>query len=242
MNKFVKWTLISLPILAGGVIVYLQLKKKHPQQSPITTNNSGTQGPGLAQQSDQAAGLSTAQINAKYFPLQSGSNNQYVGELQDVLGVTIDNKFGPGTLAALQAQASVNAVADLATLNSIEDSILATDQAAATVAARTSASQSLLALFQNMLMNGVQLITPSTDTTWYSVTQDNNGNWNRSGQQLSLTAGQVLSLSSYNLVTVDPNTGNLIINCLGDNMLFSGFLFGSNKGYWMADPTPLVIS
>ena len=72
--------------------------------------------------------------------------------------------------------------------------------------------------------------------------QDNNGNWNRSGTQLTLTAGQVLSLSTYLLQTVDPVTGNLIINCLGDSGLFSGMLFGTNQGLWIADPTPLVIS
>lgn len=242
MNKALKWTLILVPVAVGGVIVYTQLKKYAvPSKKPIPTNSNGTLGQGAAAAVDQASGISEATINSNNFPLKVGSNNKYVGELQDVLGVTIDNKFGPGTQAALQEQAGVSQVASLTHLNSIEDAILQNDASADAIATKASLSGSIVSNFQNGGIAVGNNITTLADTTWFMVTQDpGSGNWIKGDMQLSLKADTNLGTKNYVPYTVDGYSGNLIVYCNGGNILST--LFGSNIGYWMADPNAISLT
>ncbi len=245
MNKALKWTLILVPVAVGGVVIYTQLKKYAvPSKIPVPTNSNGTLGQGAAAAVDQASGIPEATINTNNFPLKVGSNNKYVGELQDVLGVTIDNKFGPATQSALQEQAGVSQVASLAHLNSIEDLILQNDANTDAIAQKTSLSGSILSNYQNGASGGIAAasnITTLQDTNWIIVTQDpGSGNWIKGNSQIPLKAGTNLGTKYYVPYAVDAYSGNLIVYCNGGNILSA--LFGSNIGYWMADPNAISLT
>jgi len=98
-DKVGKWSLILAPILIGGYIIYRQLHPKKVYDTKIDTSGD--------------------------FPLKVGSKNKYVGQLQDALGVSVDNIFGTKeTLPALQKQANKSQIKDIAdlmnTISSIE--------------------------------------------------------------------------------------------------------------------------
>ena len=109
-NKVGKWSLILAPIVIGGYLIYNQLHPTRvlnkPQPTPKPTKPD-------------------TKTETSYFPLKKGSNNDYVGQLQDELGIAIDNQFGKDTLAALKEQTGKTQINDyndlIATLTLIDN-------------------------------------------------------------------------------------------------------------------------
>ena len=223
-NKYIKWGLISLVILSGAGIVYWELSKKVvPTKKPIpdtggrlpATNkiNGGT----VSGQSDASGS----------FPLQKGvKDNAYVGQLQDVLGVTIDNNFGSITLAALQDQVGVSSVASLDDLNTIEDTILAKDTSDNTISLNSTLSQNLISS-----ASSCSYLKTLAATVWHQVQLDMNENFISAGYQISFSKGKEITLKDYTPFGIDPSDGYLIIVCNK----------GNNAGEWKANPNDLTL-
>lgn len=84
MQTWVKWTLISVPILVGGFLIYKKLKKpdeeklnqEKPKDTPTPTPTP------------------TPPIKVEGFPIKKGSKGAIVRELQQYL-LRIDNKSLP---------------------------------------------------------------------------------------------------------------------------------------------------
>lgn len=168
---------------------------------------------------------STQAATTNYFPLSKGSNNQYVGQLQDALGITIDNKFGNDTLSALQEQTGKSSITGLDELNVTIDAIIAQDASGSDA----DLSAKLIAGFGNN--PNLRYIKVLKATNWKQVQQDYQNNWLPAGYQLSLGTNKNMNLSDYTPFYVDDATGSLIIFCNK----------GANIGFWRANPNDLTL-
>lgn len=132
MNNFLKYSLIALPVLVGGYIVYRQLKPKKdkadetptptPTPTPIPTTITPSGG----------GGSSTFQVRDS-FPLKKGSRGAKVKELQGyILKIDknalprfgADGDFGNETEGALQMLFGKQVVNSQAELNEIKNKSL----------------------------------------------------------------------------------------------------------------------
>ena len=230
MTKTVKIIILSLPVLIGGGVYYWWFKK---YSIPTKTAIPQIGGNGPAGKSQPAAAASTS---ACTYPLQQGSINTCVGQLQDALGINIDNNFGGQTYDALLEQAGLTSIASASQLSQVIDSILSNDEGSVVV--NTELSNTLLSSYQggSAISMGVGL-SPYTYlkavnyTVFKQVGQDSTGSWYSVGFQLPLSAGKNIPLSTYQPIGVDPDTGNLIVNCTS----------GVNQGYWSANPNDLSL-
>lgn len=106
MNKYLKYSLIALPILVGGYIVYKQLKpKKKKEQTPPPPPPTPTPTPKLT------GGDSVIKVRAEGFPIKKGSRGAKVRELQGYIlkknpkalpKYGADGDFGNETEGAMQ--------------------------------------------------------------------------------------------------------------------------------------------
>lgn len=233
MTKALKIVLISLPIIGAGGFYYWWYKKYAiPTKKAVPV--IGGNGPVGKTQTSASAASTTSGCT---YPLQQGSKNTCVGQLQDALGVTIDNNFGKQTYDALLEQAGVTYISSLVQLNQIIDSILSNDEGSFVI--NSNLSNSILSNYQNSanvsLAIGVgtfKYLQAINYTVFRQVSQYSDGSWYSAGYQLPLTKGKNIPLSTYQPVSVDPETGNLILNCIS----------GSNQGYWSANPNDLLLS
>ncbi len=119
MNKALKWTLILIPVLAGGYVIYTQIKKYNGAKAP------GTGTPPAGNGTVNGGGGGTPGC---IFPLKKGSTGSCVQQLQRALiayyGPSILPKYGAdgnwgsetdGAMKALTgtAAASISSQADL---------------------------------------------------------------------------------------------------------------------------------
>lgn len=235
LNKYIKWTLYSLPlVIGGGAIWYIWKHYKIPKP----TKNAATNGVNPKTNPNGNNGGSAAATAGCTFPLIQGSNNPCVGQLQDVLGVTIDNDFGPKTLAALQQQVNLSQVADANALSSIEDQILAQDQSAGNVAYMSSLANNILSNYTNNTW-----LTVQNDTVWNEVQQNNDGSFSAVGNQITFTAGTKINLKDYEPYAVDPNSNNIIIESTGTNSNFFDTILNNNtvQALWSANPADIIL-
>lgn len=120
MNKAVKWTLISLPVLVGGYFIYTQVKRY-----------SASKAPGAALPPAGGGGTGTTPVSACSFPLKKGSVGVCVQQLQMALikyyGPSILPKYGAdgnwgaeteGAVKALTGTSGAQSFADQNSLNS----------------------------------------------------------------------------------------------------------------------------
>lgn len=216
MNKALKYTLIFSPIALGGYLVYYVIKHYMvPAKTPLPNTN------GVLPKTNNTGGTSAATAGCT-FPLTVGSNNACVGQLQDVLGINIDNNFSTSTLTALYAQTGKSQITNAEDLSATEDMIL--DQDGANLSANTAASNALILQWGTSDPNFIRMVNT---IAWREVVQDGNGNWISAGYQINATKGLNFSCNDYKLFSSDPATGNLLINCNK----------GVNEGYWSVDPT-----
>jgi len=225
---------ISLPVIVG---IYLVIKYLKPVAIPAKTaipntngvlpkTNKSTGGTGAGTASSKMTSA-TAATSGCTFPLQVGSNNPCVGQLQDALGVTIDNDFGSQTLAALTDQTGLTAINSSDILNSTIDSIVSNDNNSVTT--NTSAANAIIFSMTSQSFAYTNLQS-TTNSVWNQV-QQSGSDWVSAGYQISMPTGAKMSLTDYAPQSVDSSNGNLIVYC-GT---------GGNMGYWSVDPTTVSL-
>ena len=212
MNKTWKKILwVAVPTLAAAGAFFLWYKKSKPKPVVISNNNPAKLPPKK---------LSPSAGNPN-FPLQSGSNNSSVKQLQTALGVTADGIFGPKTLAALQTQFGLNSIADQSTLNIIVAG--AGTNGANIRAAATS-------LYNQFQAGGYDL---QVQKSYFAdeVTEDSDGHLTPTGMGFQMNVGDVL----------DNGTASLDgITILG--LLILVISSGSLQGEYTVDPTCLTLT
>ena len=134
MNNFLKYSLIALPVLVGGYIVYRQLKpKKDKSQDTPTPTPIPTTTPIVT----SGGGGSAFQVRDA-FPLKKGSRGAKVKELQGyILKIDknalprfgSDGDFGNETEGALQKLFAKQVVSSQSELDEIKNKSLPTYQA-----------------------------------------------------------------------------------------------------------------
>jgi len=134
MNKFLKYTLVSLPILVGGYFVYKQLRPKKKKEDvtppPPPPPIDGTRGGGSG-----GSGRSDFKVRDE-FPLKRGSRGEKVRQLQNnilasknedakkLLGKAgADGVFGSGTEQAVELILKKKSVDNQAELDSLKKAI-----------------------------------------------------------------------------------------------------------------------
>lgn len=199
MNSKLKKALILFgPLLAGGgLIVYLNLKKKKKMDNA----------PVVAPGQDIAATVETiAPVASSLFPLRNGVSNVKVKELQGILGVTADGAFGPKTEAALVS------LGGMRTIDSQEQLDALKKQAAGV--SNLSRANDLALKF----LKGGQSIYVINTAQLPQVMEDSYGAIIRTGKYLKLTSGIVYNNTDYQL-TKSTKAGNVLMNITRGNLL-----------------------
>lgn len=206
---------IGAPILAAAGVLWWVSKKTNPE--------SGSPGPNAKATGSTAPKPRAIPAPKNFsFPLKVGSNNAYVGKLQDILGITTDNKFGTQTQSALIEQAGVSSVQDESQLNDIINKILANDAAVNKDAAATR-------LANQFNQGGYALIGIKT-SNWTKVQEDYAGALVSLGTQIAMYKGTTYNNEDYKIHGVSK-LGNLIIEITN----------GSLAGLWSGDPTTMSL-
>ena len=111
---------IIIPIALIGIVtvVYFYVKKINTKPASKFTNKQPT---------IKKEVKPTIVKEQQTFPLKVGSNNVYVKQLQDALGVSIDGIFGKDTLAALNDQTGLSKIDTFDMLNAVYDYIFLFD-------------------------------------------------------------------------------------------------------------------
>ncbi len=249
MNKALKYVLIAVPVLAGGAVIYWQVKKyKVPakkQIPPISGNTVIGEGPSAVIVPVSGSGSTSSPApTGCTFPLKRGSyNNQCVGQLQKALSITIDNDFGSKTEAALLAQTGKTQIASAselaAVLNQLSQKVAIQYFNTANLAQKiiSDYGASLKCINDQRVFNYsvsckvYKYLRVVTATTWIEVTKTTSGGWLSKPYQMSPGAGLQLNLADYAPVGVDNVTGNLIVYCNK----------GGNIGHWSVNPQTLVL-
>lgn len=123
------------------------------------------------------------------FPLQSGSNNSYVKQLQQALGVSADGIFGPVTAAALQNQFGYSSVPDQNTLTAIVK---------ATGSQATSLRNNAMGLYNQFQAGGYDV---QVQSAYFAdeVTEDNYGHLTPTGMGFDMVPGYTFDNTTYTL-------------------------------------------
>jgi hypothetical protein len=225
MNKALKYTLISLPILVGGGIVYWQIRKYHvPAKKAIPQTNLNT----------DTGGVVVPTNNGCDFPLQKGVyNNPCVGQLQTALGIGIDNDFGSKTLTALQAQTGLSLINDFANLQQVISDLNSVKGSASVVDKNILLANGILDNYNSFLNQfGFKYIRTIKPTVWDEVTYNPFVfRYLSAGYQITLPAYKNMSINDYQPYSVDENDGYLIIKCNK----------GGNAGLWKANPNDIEL-
>lgn len=236
LSKYQKIGLYSIPVIIGGVAIYLVVKTykiPSPKQGAKNSDGSTPQPKILVTNS-----VNESSVNAQYFPLQKGSDNDYVKELQDVLGVDVDGDFGPKTLAALQQQVGKSTVTSLSDLSNVEDQILAQDADQNNLDYKNQNASLILSQYQNE-----KWLIVENDTVWNQVTENNDGTYSKTGMQISFNSGTKINLTDYVPFAINPSNSNIIIESTGTNSNFFDKILGNNmiQALWSANPNDLIL-
>lgn len=176
MNKALKWTLISIPVLAGGFLVYRVLTKKAREQRRILSQAEGvTPQVGGGGAISTSGGVSTPKPD---FPMSLGSRGKKVQELQQAIvddgqptivallgNNPTDGKFGTGTekaVSALIKKTSVDSQADIDTIKGLKAQRDAASSRQATLAAKKELASKLIALQKANLGKDFKAIRSTT--------------------------------------------------------------------------------
>jgi len=111
---------ILIPIVLIGVVagVYVYVKKFNAKPASKFQNKQP-----VVKKEVKPAPVKEQQT----FPLKVGSNNAYVKQLQDALGITIYGQFGKDTLAALKEQTGLSQIDTYDMLNNVYNYIFLFD-------------------------------------------------------------------------------------------------------------------
>ena len=219
----------SLPIIAAGSYIAYLFVEYFKEKSAINPNETPISSP-------KTPTVSNPKVtdNGSSFPLKKGVTNDYVKQLQGVLGVTPQSGyFGSLTSSALLEQTGKTQIDSLDDLNAAIATIFANDSPLSIQ--KTNKSNAIIDTY-NQLYSTYNQYTPTgkgmipnkiyfgADTTLYSI---DNG-----GQQyvMYFSKGKTLSLNDYAPTSVDLQ-GNLTLICNN----------GDNAGSWTVDPTNLTI-
>lgn len=135
MNKALKWTLIALPILVGGFIVYKKLSKKGDTTPDVKPNETPT-----PKETPKEKPKETTTTSSVGFPIKKGSKGAKVRELQNLIlrkdpkalpRFGADGDFGSETEGALKRLFSKTSVENQAELDAIRNVALPTYTAGA---------------------------------------------------------------------------------------------------------------
>lgn len=205
--------LFILPLAIGGGLIYAMNRKV--KKDSKTTN---------ATDPDQAA--TDTPVNTKpvvvtsEFPLQKGSNNAKVKELQQAIGATpVDGIFGSGTEAKLLSFSGVKVVKDQSQLDAIKKQAIG-------ISGKVRADM----LVTKFKAGGVALMC-TKNTDMQMVTQDSFGAISYLSKFLALSAGKVYNPDDYKLVG-STKMGNLLVQITR----------GTLAGMWAVDPNTVTIT
>jgi len=203
-NKVGKWSLIIAPILIGGYLIYKQLNPKKTYNKPTKKDNP--------------APPPDKKTEASYFPLKVGSHNDYVGQLQDELGIAIDGIFGSQTLAALQSQTNKSQIKDYADLIATLTLIDNNDD----IQAKSDDAKAFIDAYKSSPL-GYSLV-PSEDIRLTQLS--NSAPYVYGGYYINWQNG-----ITYQAQPIDVTSrGDLVIHYIDGN---------GNEGYWAVDSTLL---
>jgi len=216
-KKTLGYVAISVILLTGGYFIYKYFSTKPttgvpipapiPPKPPVVNPKTNT---------DEG------------FPLKVGSKNDYVKQLQDELGVTIDGIFGKDTLAALQEQVGKSEIKSYDELQAVIDQITQQDAASLAVDARAKRSNDILDKFFNSSVSNIVTLQPSV---WKLYNYDSTSNqYVKSNMVLNFKMNQKLNIDDYQPFSV-MNDGYLVVNCTR----------GVNSGYWRVDPSDITL-
>lgn len=231
MNKVLKWTLISLPVLAGGYMIYSQVRKyRIPGQVPVPPVSPGITTSNGNSNTVVPPANTVVSSSACQFPLKKGSyNNTCVGPLQDALGIVQDNDFGSNTEAALYAQTGKKQIASASELSQVINNLNSVKLNSRV--AVLSRSGAMLANYQanKAKVNYIEMLT---DNSLKKVEHDvDNEEWNRLPLMINLTQGKKLKITDYAPVAYPDNkTGNIVLECTAVG----------NRGFWMVSPDSIA--
>lgn len=131
--KWKKVAIVGIPVVVMITAIYIWYKvASQPKQVYVGANTPSVPPKVASTTTPQAKAAASAASPSGGYPLQQGSNNATVKQLQTILGVTVDGKFGPATLDALQNQFGLSSVPDAATLAQIQNASALTSQAQST--------------------------------------------------------------------------------------------------------------
>jgi hypothetical protein len=228
MNK--KAVTIAIVSIFGAGAVYFLIKYFQKQKAanygvaqsisapPITTSDNSS--------SSSVVSSGSSSSNSSSFPLQKGSRNNYVKQLQAALGVTVDGIFGSQTLAALQSQTGKSMIVDYNDLQNTIAQIANIQQLPATVQANSSASDNLLAIYNQ---TGFANFVAVNDTVWKQYNYDSSiDSYISTPYIINWKKGQTMNTNDY-IPQFTTQDGYLMIYCNK----------GVNLGYWKANPNDL---
>lgn len=209
--------LLTLPLLIGGGLIYWMNKK-------ASTPKKGSK-PVNATDADQKPvdnPVNTKPIVTSEFPLQKGSRNDKVKELQTAIGLTgkdVDGIFGSGTESKLFSFAGVKIVQDQAQLDSIK-------QLAIGISNQARAES----LVKKFLAGGVALMC-TKDTDMQQYVQDSYGAITYMKKFLPLYQGKVYNNQDYKLIGYSK-LGKLQVQITN----------GALSGMWAVDPNSVTVT
>jgi peptidoglycan hydrolase-like protein with peptidoglycan-binding domain len=206
-KKVLLW---GLPITAGAIVIIILLKKAGTKKAVLNTPLTE---PGAKVTTKTGSAASASAPSSSDFPLEQGdTDSDSVRTLQRILGVTVDGNFGPNTLAALKAFASMSTVADQSAL----DNLAAKKAAAQNSASASARAQQLYATATNGQPHDL-IVTANTMALGY--TTDAYGAIVYNNKNVTLAA-HTYSGNDYSIIG-KTNGGNVEINI--------------NKGDWMGN-------
>lgn len=224
-KKTIAYIAVSLVALTGGYFIFryfsdkAALKEGQPQPQPKgeipAKTNSGKSVP-------------TPSVDSK-FPLKVGSRNDYVGELQDALGIATDKIFGKQTLAALKEQTGKSQISSYDELQQTIADIIAYDNAQNVVSDKSSRANSIINQFNSGI--GLTDMVLLNDSVFRGFIQDNVSNdYKSTGMILNWKKGKVLNLNDYQPDFV-----------MDDGSLMLYVPHGTLQGYWKVNPNDITI-
>lgn len=184
------------PLVLGiGAILFINRKKKQKMDTA----------PVVAPGEELKIPVQAAPPPQPFFPLQNGSNNVKVKELQSAIGATVDGAFGPKTEAALVAFAGVRSVDTQEQLDEIKKKA----QGSTNLVRATD-------LFNRFKKGGqaIYVVTAAFSKQVVVV----NGVIIPTGKGMTLFAGKVYNNTDYTISSV-TKTGNILVTVTRGSLL-----------------------
>ncbi len=198
-HKFLKVLLILTPVIIGVGVVYY-FASRPTGTAPGTGGTGSNPPPGNPPGPATPAGCT--------FPLQTGSKNDCVKQLQQALGgLTVDGDFGAKTLAQLLLLTGKLSITDA---NDLKNTIASLNGSGSgnsgdVIFERKSTSNTLQLQYESGSFSNWRIIS---NTIWQGITWPLN---TPNGQTKSFRAGDVVSMSEYPMVDITSD-GYAVLN------------------------------